>query len=61
MTEKEIIDKIFEFCQQNEDKYSVMALKQFDKDNLIGYMTHNAESCAYTKVRWFLEGLLEKN
>lgn len=54
MTEKEIIDKIFEFCQQNEDKYSVMALKQFDKDNLIGYMTHNAESCAYTKVRWFL-------
>lgn len=54
MTEKEIIDKIFEFCQQNEDKYSVMALKQFDKDNLIGYMTRNAESCAYTKVRWFL-------
>lgn len=60
MKEKEIIDKIFDFCQKSEDKYVDLAAQAMDKNNMIGNVIYNSEANAYTKVRWFLEGLLEK-
>ena len=60
MKTQKIIDSIFDFCQKSEDKYVDLAAQAMDKNNMIGNVIYNSEANAYTKVRWFLEGLLEK-
>lgn len=60
MRAQKIIDSIFDFCQKSEDKYVDLAAQAMDKNNMIGNVIYNSEANAYTKVRWFLEGLLEK-
>lgn len=60
MRAQKIIDSIFDFCQKSEDKYVDLAAQAMDKNNMIGNIIYNSEANAYTKVRWFLEGLLEK-
>lgn len=60
MKAQKIIDSIFDFCQKSEDKYVDLAAQAMDKNNMIGNVSYNSEANAYTKVRWFLEGLLEK-
>lgn len=60
MRAQKIIDNIFDFCQKSEDKYVDLAAQAMDKNNMIGNVIYNSEANAYTKVRWFLEGLLEK-
>lgn len=60
MNAQKIIDSIFDFCQKSEDKYVDLAAQAMDKNNMVGNVIYNSEANAYTKVRWFLEGLLEK-
>lgn len=60
MRSQKVIDSIFDFCQKSEDKYVDLAAQAMDKNNMIGNVIYNSEANAYTKVRWFLEGLLEK-
>lgn len=60
MNAQKIIDSIFDFCQKSEDKYVDLAAQAMDKNNMVGNIIYNSEANAYTKVRWFLEGLLEK-
>lgn len=60
MKAQKVIDSIFDFCQKSEDKYVDLAAQAMDKNNMIGNVIYNSEANAYTKVRWFLEGLLEK-
>lgn len=60
MNTQKIIDSIFDFCQKSEDKYVDLAAQAMDKNNMVGNIIYNSEANAYTKVRWFLEGLLEK-
>lgn len=60
MKTQKVIDSIFDFCQKSEDKYVDLAAQAMDKNNMIGNVIYNSEANAYTKVRWFLEGILEK-
>ena len=60
MKMNELLEKTIDFCAKMENHYSVLAYTALEKGNMTGCAIHTSESSSFTRVRMFIQLLLEK-
>ena len=58
---KEKLEKLLEFVNKEEDLLTEFSMKAMEKGNMMAMQIHNAEACAYTKMRFTIEDMLSHN
>jgi hypothetical protein len=58
---KEKLEKLLEFVNKEENLFTEFSMKAMEKGNMMAMQIHNAEACAYTKMRFTIEDMLSHN